>query len=43
MAIRQGQTINVTTSGLDKPYHVEVVGHKKVSAKAGEETLLINL
>ncbi len=42
-AIRQGQKVTVTTSGLNKSYHVEVPGYKKVSANAGEETIEINL
>ncbi|WP_058306635.1 alpha-xylosidase [Gracilibacillus massiliensis] len=43
MAVRHGQKVTVTTNGLSNAYHVEVVGHKRVSANPGDETIEIEL
>ncbi|UOQ85129.1 alpha-xylosidase [Gracilibacillus salinarum] len=40
-ATRSGNEINVTTTGIDQAYHVEVVGSKKVTGKPGETKIVI--
>ncbi|SHM98270.1 alpha-xylosidase [Gracilibacillus kekensis] len=43
MALRHGQKVTVTSNGLNNAYHIELVGHKLVSANPGEETIEIEL
>ncbi|QGH33976.1 alpha-xylosidase [Gracilibacillus salitolerans] len=43
IAERMANKINVQTTGLDKAYHIEIVGNKKVSVNAGNNNVTIEL
>ncbi|WP_208586529.1 alpha-xylosidase [Gracilibacillus suaedae] len=43
VAERNANKIHVQTTGVEKAYHIEIVGHKKVSVNAGKQNVTIEI